>query len=66
MLVLDHTGEVTGCTPDLQSPDCPASAAETCVASACLTDCIDFYLCTAEGWKSVAYCDAEGQIILEP
>ena len=26
---IDHSGEVAGCEPDLQHPDCPAVAAET-------------------------------------
>lgn len=66
VLVLDHKGETTGCKPDLQNPDCPAVAAETCSSSACLTDCIDFYLCTANGWSLVAYCNEEGQIVVAP
>ena len=61
---IDHTGETTGCEPDLQSPDCPVVAAETCAASACLTDCVDFFLCTARGWVAVAYCDEEGQLVV--
>jgi hypothetical protein len=60
----DKTGETTGCEPDLQSPDCPASAAEICAASACLTECIDFYLCMKDGWVDVAYCDEEGHLII--
>lgn len=63
-IAIDHTGETTGCTPDLQSPDCPAVAAETCAASACLTDCSDFFLCTQDGWIAVAHCDEQGQIIV--
>ena len=65
-VVIDHTGETIGCTPDLQEPDCPAEAAEQCSESACLTGCTDFFLCTADGWKDVAYCTEDGQInILE-
>ncbi len=67
---LDHTGETTGCFPDLQSPDCPAAAAEQCPESACLTDCSDFYLCMQENnvptWIPVAYCDADGMLIVSP
>lgn len=63
-VVIDRTGEASGCEPDLQSPDCPASAAEVCAASACLTDCSDFYLCTADGWADVAYCDPDGELVL--
>ena len=63
---IDRSGETTGCMPDLQEPDCPASAAETCAASVCLTGCVDFFLCTAEGWSEVAYCTEDGQIVLLP
>ncbi len=62
--VIDHTGEKTGCTPDLQNPDCPAVAAEQCYETVCLTDCIDFFLCTEAGWDLVAYCNEEGAIVL--
>jgi hypothetical protein len=55
-LVIDHTTEVEGCTPDLQEPDCPAEAAETC-PNPCLTGCADFFLCEADGWTMVAFCD---------
>jgi hypothetical protein len=65
-VVIDHTGEVSGCEPDLQSPDCPAAAAETCAQAACLTECIDFFLCTAPGWTAVAHCDDQGQLIIAP
>ena len=60
IVTIDHTDEVDGCVPDLQSPDCPAVAAETCVESVCLTDCGDFYLCTSDGWQVVGYCDDDG------
>jgi hypothetical protein len=63
---LDHTGETTGCQPDLQLPDCPVAAAEQCPQNACLTDCIDFFLCKAEGWTALAYCDEEGMLIEAP
>ena len=67
---LDHTDETTGCTPDLQSPDCPAAAAEVCSEMACLTDCTDFYVCKLEAgaptWTPVAYCDADGQLVIAP
>jgi hypothetical protein len=63
---LDAGVEVTGCHPDLQVPDCPVAAARTCVESACLTDCVDFFACSAAGWKLVAYCDEEGHVVLEP
>ena len=58
-LTFDHSNEANGCTPDLQSPDCPAVAAEGLCAP-CLTGCIDFFLCTEAGWESVAYCDEDG------
>ncbi len=65
-VVIDHTGETSGCAPDLQSPDCPAAAVETCAETACLTDCADFFLCKTEGWSAVAYCNDEGQVVLMP
>jgi hypothetical protein len=65
-VVIDHTDETGGCVPDLQNPDCPAVAAETCVASACLTDCVDFYLCKQDGWALVAYCNEDGEVVLSP
>lgn len=61
--IIDHTTEVRGCTPDLQEPDCPAVAAETC-PSPCLTGCVDFFLCEARGWELVAYCDRSGSIVV--
>lgn len=65
-VVIDHTEETSGCVPDLQNPDCPAVAAETCVVSACLTDCVDFYLCKKDGWALVAYCNEEGEVVPTP
>lgn len=61
-VVIDRTGETEGCMPDLQSPDCPAEAAEVC-PNPCLTGCVDFFLCRKE-WVSVAYCDDLGEIVL--
>jgi hypothetical protein len=66
LVTLDHTGEQGGCAPDLQSPDCPAAAAETCAETACLTGCLDFFLCTKEGWATVAYCDEDALLVLMP
>jgi hypothetical protein len=63
-VAIDHTTETTGCTPDLQHPDCPAVAAEGCAASVCLTGCEDFFLCEIDGWSAVAYCDEDGQIVI--
>jgi hypothetical protein len=64
MVTIDKTGESTGCKPDLQSPDCPAAAVETCVESACLTECSDFFLCTKDGWADVAHCSENGELTL--
>lgn len=61
---IDHTGETTGCTPDLQNPDCPVQAAEQCAGSVCQADCIDFFLCTKDGWQVVAFCDQDGQLVI--
>jgi hypothetical protein len=61
---IDHTGETTGCAPDLQHPDCPAVAAEIC--QPCLSGCIDFFMCKEEGWEVVAFCDEDGHVIIEP
>lgn len=62
---ISTAGQVTGCTPDLQDPDCPVEAAETCAESACLTGCEDFFLCTKDGWTQAAYCDDEtGQLVI--
>ena len=51
----DHAGEAGDCEPDLQEPDCPAAAAEhTCAP--CSTGCLEFFLCTEQGWENVGYC----------
>ena len=65
-VMLDHTGEVGGCSPGLQSPDCPAAAAESCAESACLTGCTDFFVCRAGGWEAVAYCDMDCKLTPVP
>jgi hypothetical protein len=62
----DHSMDTTGCAPDLQEPDCPAAVAEECPEKACTTGCLDFYLCTTDGWKSAAYCDEDGNFFLAP
>ncbi|MFO0586218.1 MAG: hypothetical protein U0441_01700 [Polyangiaceae bacterium] len=66
----DHAGETTGCTPDLQVPDCPVSAAEPCAETACATGCSDFYLCqgdaSAKTWVAVGYCDDSGHLVITP
>ena len=59
---LDHTGETQGCAPELELPDCPASAAESC--QPCLTGCADFYMCLADGWGWVAYCTEDSELVL--
>lgn len=61
---IDHTGQTTGCVPDLQSPDCPIEAAESCAETACLTRCTDFFLCTKDGWVALAYCDDQGTLVV--
>lgn len=62
----DHTGDTTGCIPSLQSPDCPAAVAESCPEKACSTGCLDFFLCKADGWQAVAYCDEDGNFFEAP
>jgi hypothetical protein len=63
-VALAHAREAEGCVPDLQHPDCPADALETCGDAACSTGCIDFFLCTEDGWTVVAYCTEQGQVIV--
>jgi hypothetical protein len=65
-VVLDHSGQTQGCRPDLQSPDCPLEAAETCFETACLVRCSDFFKCTDQGWIAVAYCTEEGALVVSP
>jgi hypothetical protein len=74
-VVIDTTGQVTGCTPDLQPPDCPVEAVLGCAESVCLTGCVDFFLCTEEltdagpdkVWSAVAYCDeVTGKLVVGP
>ncbi|APR79381.1 Hypothetical protein A7982_04728 [Minicystis rosea] len=63
---IDTTGQKQNCTPDLQDPDCPVEAALGCAEKVCLTGCADFYMCTANGWQAVAYCDEDGGLIVTP
>lgn len=63
-VTIDRTGEAVGCSPPLQEPDCPAGAAELC--RPCSTVCVDFFLCTEDGWEAVAFCDGEGNVIVQP
>ncbi|WP_437488493.1 hypothetical protein WME75_08835 [Sorangium sp. So ce1014] len=65
-VTLDRTGEARGCKPALQQPDCPVEAAETCADAACWTGCIDFFLCTEDGWRGVATCDEQGRLTVIP
>jgi len=67
-IALSHEGEMTGCKPDLQAPDCPVSLTEgACVETVCnVTDCLDFYLCIYDKvqvdhrvWSAVAGCDLD-------
>lgn len=59
---IDHQGEVSGCSPNLQEPECPAAAAEIC--EPCATGCSDFFICAMSGWTEVAYCDDTGNIVI--
>lgn len=61
---LDHTGELEACSPPLQNPDCPAAAAELC--RPCETGCVDFFMCRQDGWNAVAFCDEDGNVVVEP
>lgn len=60
--VIDHGGEAHDCTPDLLEPDCPAVAAEVCAP--CETGCVDFFLCTSDGWIDVAACEEDGTFVV--
>ncbi len=60
-VVIDRSGEAEGCRPDLMEPDCPAVAVDIC-PDPCATGCVDFFLCTDEGWLDVAACDEDGVI----
>lgn len=66
-VTIAHVGETTGCKPDLQNPDCPVAAAEAaCRESVCLTGCLDFFLCTKDGWALAAACDDQGELSIIP
>jgi hypothetical protein len=60
---IDVSEEASGCTPELQPPDCPA---EVLLSSCepCGGDCLDFFLCKEKGWVGVAYCSAEGELVV--
>jgi hypothetical protein len=57
-------------TQQLMSPDCPIEAGETCAQSVCLTGCTDFFICkNVSGeltWIEVAYCDCNGDLVIDP
>ena len=63
-VTIEDENAILGCSPDLQLPDCPAGAAEQC--HPCLTGGIDFFHCYDEGWEAVAFCDEDGQVVVEP
>ncbi len=68
-VTIDDSEAKTGCTPDLQVPDCPAEAAESC--HPCLTGCLDFFLCLSDGstavaWTAVAFCNDDYEVELYP
>jgi hypothetical protein len=69
MVDIDIGEQAMGCMPDLETPDCPIEAAETCVNSACLTGCCGFDACKATPggpeWTEVAFCNDQGQLIIE-
>jgi hypothetical protein len=60
---LDLSGEVTGCAPELQAPDCPAEVLlSSCTP--CGGECVDFFLCKEEGWTGVAFSSSEGELVV--
>jgi hypothetical protein len=74
-VALSHAGEMLGCKPDLQAPDCPVSLADgACAETVCsVTDCVEFYLCLYDkdqvdhrSWSSVAACDEDGKLVVAP
>ena len=73
-VMISHAGELIGCQPGLEEPDCPVAVADgACAESVCLTGCIDFYLCVHDpdplhdrSWSAVGYCDEGGQLVIAP
>jgi hypothetical protein len=74
-VVISHAGEMLGCKPDLQAPDCPVSLADgACMENVCaVTDCAEFYLCIYDkdqvdhrSWAAVAACDEDGTLVVAP
>jgi hypothetical protein len=68
-VMIDYSNQTTDCTPDLETPDCPALAADSCAAC---DGCDDFLLCEIDqktgekGWVAVAFCDDNGHVVLYP
>lgn len=66
---IDTSHQGIDCMPDLEEPDCPVEAAEPCQETACLTGCVDFFLCQkldgGVAWIDVAYCDDSGQLVVQ-
>lgn len=68
-VTIDRSLEVAGCKSNLQTPDCPAAAAESCTAC---EGCDDFFLCELDTsmapyvpyWAHVAFCDPSGKVVL--
>ncbi len=59
------TNEPAGCSPALLAPDCHASLADaSCIEEACASGCLDFFVCTLDGWTDVAFCDDEGTLVV--
>jgi hypothetical protein len=51
-------GSLSTCDPnEVLAPDCPLNVAVGCPGSACLSGCLDFFVCRTEGWVEAAYCD---------
>jgi hypothetical protein len=62
-VIVNTQGQTTGCI-GLENPDCPIEAAGACVETACLTGCIDFFVCEKGDWVAVAYCGDDGQFVV--
>jgi hypothetical protein len=59
-------GQTSDCG-GLENPDCPIEAAGSCEETACLTGCLDFFVCEQGSWIAVAYCDeVTGQFMVMP
>jgi hypothetical protein len=63
-VVVTAKNEGQNCTPDLQAPDCPIEAAGQCLETACLSGCVDFFVCGSDQtWKVAAFCDDGGDFV---